>query len=345
MDKLINKLYTCHDATYEELLYIINSNDKNVLEDLIKMANDTRNKIYGHKVFFRGLIEISSYCKNNCYYCGIRCNNHNANRYRLTKEDILNCCDTGYLLGFRTFVLQGGEDPYFKLDTICDIVTLIKKKYSNCAITLSLGEWSKEAYQSFYNSGADRYLLRHETSNTIHYNKLHPSEMLLKKRIECLYNLKEIGFQTGAGFMVGSPYQTNEMLAQDLIFLKNLNPQMVGIGPFIPHKDTPFKDMKAGTLEITLKLLALVRLLLPNVLLPSTTALGTIEANGREQGLLAGANVVMPNLSPQKFRKSYSLYDNKISTGEEAAEGLNILTKKLKTYGFELSSERGDYID
>lgn len=325
----------------EQLIDIIN--DKNILNELIEESSTITRSIFGNKIFFRGLIEFSNYCKNDCYYCGINCKNSNIKRYRLSKKEILDCCSLGHSLGFRTFVLQSGEDSYFTKDKICDIIYSIKNLYSDCAITLSIGEWEKEDYKQFYSSGADRYLLRHETANENHYNKLHSSKMSFRNRMNCLYNLKEIGFQVGAGFMVGSPYQTDETLADDIEFLKSFKPHMVGIGPFIPHKDTKFKNIPSGTLEDTLKFLAIVRLTLKDVLLPATTALGSICEDGREKGLLAGANVVMPNLTPVQYRDCYSLYNNKISTKEEAVEGLDSLKQKLNKYGLELFSTRGDY--
>lgn len=301
-----------------------------------------REKYYGNKVFTRGLIEFTNYCKNNCYYCGIRGGNKNAVRYRLTKEEILSCCKQGYDLGFRTFVLQGGEDPWFTDERMVEIIREIKGNYQDCALTLSVGEKSYESYKKFREAGADRYLLRHETADEIHYGKLHPSSMRLSDRKKCLFMLKELGYQTGAGFMVGSPGQTLSCLAEDLVFLKELKPEMVGIGPFIPHHDTIFKDEKAGSVEMTLYLLSVVRILLPNVLLPATTALGTMDENGREKGLLCGANVVMPNLSPLRNRKQYELYDNKICTGDEAAESREHLRKRVESIGLRLVDERGD---
>ena len=301
-----------------------------------------REKYYGNKVFTRGLIEFTNYCKNNCYYCGIRGGNKNAVRYRLTKEEILSCCKQGYDLGFRTFVLQGGEDPWFTDERMVEIIREIKGNYPDCALTLSIGEKSCESYKMFREAGADRYLLRHETADEIHYGKLHPSSMKLSDRKKCLFMLKELGYQTGAGFMVGSPGQTLSCLAEDLVFLKELKPEMVGIGPFIPHHDTVFKDETAGSVEMTLYLLSVVRILLPNVLLPATTALGTMDENGREKGLLCGANVVMPNLSPLRNRKQYELYDNKICTGDEAAESREHLRKRVERIGLRLVDERGD---
>ncbi len=313
---------------------------------LLRQCADTlRRAHYGGRVYFRGLIEFSSYCKNDCFYCGIRSGNRNAARYRLTHKEILACCEQGYALGFRTFVLQGGEDPYFTDDRLCAIVSDITARYPDCAITLSLGERDRTSYQRLYDAGARRYLLRHETANDAHYATLHPDNLTLANRKECLYTLREIGFQVGAGFMVQSPHQTIETLADDLVFLRELQPHMTGLGPFVPHRDTPFAHYPTPTAERTLILLSLVRCLLPKVLLPATTALGTIDPLGREKGLQAGANVVMPNLSPITHRKDYALYDNKICTGEEAAECLACLSKRIASAGFEPDFSRGDHID
>jgi biotin synthase len=343
--ELIDKLYETNSLSKEELLYIVNNIDESNKEYLIAKAHDTRMKHYGSKVFMRGLIEFSNYCKNDCYYCGIKRSNRGAERYRLTLEQILDCCKLGYNLGYRTFVLQGGEDPFYTDEKVVEMIKAIKSQYADCAITLSLGEKSVESYKKYYEAGADRYLLRHETANEEHYEKLHPKELSLAERKQCLYNLKEIGFQVGAGFMVGSPYQTNENLVEDLLFLKELQPHMVGIGPFIPHKETTFKDEKQGSLEMTVLMLALTRLLLPKVLLPATTALGTIHPLGREFGIKAGANVVMPNLSPRNVREKYALYDNKICTGDEAAECRQCIEKRINSAGFEVDLTRGDNID
>lgn len=319
-------------------------NDPSAAERLAAEAVKIRKQYYGTKVYTRGLIEFTNYCKNDCYYCGIRHGNRNAQRYRLTKEEILECCASGYELGFRTFVLQGGEDPYYTDDRMADIVRSIKGRYPDCAVTLSLGERSYESYKRLREAGADRYLLRHETANEEHYGRLHPAKMSLKARKECLYFLKELGYQVGAGFMVGSPGQRLSDLAEDLMFLKELKPQMVGIGPFIPHHDTKFASEPAGSVELTLYLLSVIRILLPKVLLPATTALGTMDPKGREKGLSAGANVVMPNLSPVKNRKQYDLYDNKICTGEEAAECRGCLARRVASVGYQLVNERGDAV-
>ena len=311
-------------------------------EYLRQKAEEARNRFYGNEVFIRGLIELTNYCKNDCCYCGIRRGNKCAERYRLGKEQILSCCEAGYKAGFRTFVMQGGEDGHYTDAVLTDIIYAIKNKYPDCAVTLSLGERSKESYKALYDAGADRYLLRHETATKEHYEKLHPKELSFDNRINCLYNLKEIGFQTGCGFMVGSPYQTAENLANDLKFIKDFEPHMVGIGPFIPHKDTPFKDEPAGSMEDTLKLLSIVRLMLPKVLLPATTALGTIKKGGREMGILAGGNVIMPNLSPADVREKYMLYNNKLISGEEAAENLKLLKESLAEIGCFITANRGD---
>ena len=341
--ELIEKLYKTSDLSAEELKRLIDNRSEEDFQLLSKYARQRCEESYGDRVFTRGLIEFSSYCKNDCLYCGLRRSNAKAERYRLSREEILACCENGYELGFRTFVLQSGEDGHYTDDLLCELVSEIKGKYPDCAVTLSLGERSKESFQRLFDAGADRYLLRQETADKEHYGKLHPSEMSYDNRMRCLHELKEIGYQVGCGFMVGSPFQTSDCLVADLRFIKEFQPHMVGIGPFIRHRDTPFGDKPDGTLELTLFLLSVVRLLLPKVLLPATTALGTISHTGREQGLTAGANVVMPNLSPVKVRKKYSLYDNKICTGEEAAECKGCLSRRVGTVGRRLVCERGDF--
>lgn len=341
--RLIDKLYKEGILKKEEFVSLLESFNESDREYAAELARNESKKHFKNKVYVRGLIEFSSYCKNDCLYCGLRKSNKKAERYRLTKEDILSCCKTGYELGFRTFVLQGGEDMFFTDDIVVDIVKSIKSEYPDCAITLSIGEKSKDSYKKYFEAGADRFLLRHETASKEHYEKLHPSSMSFDNRVNCLKNLKEIGYQTGCGFMVGSPHQTFESLAEDLLFIKELNPEMVGIGPFIPQKDTPFGNEEKGTLELTLFLLSLIRLMQRNVLLPATTALGTINPRGRELGILAGANVVMPNLSPVTVRKKYALYDNKICTGDEAAECRVCLARRMNSIGYEVVTERGDY--
>lgn len=341
--ELILKLNNNGILTHSEFKSLMSTYNSEDSEFAGSLARDIAIRHFGNKVYIRGLIEFTNICHNDCYYCGLRCSNSLADRYRLTKNEILSCCKTGYELGFRTFVLQGGEDPYFTDEKIADIVKDIKESYSDCAVTLSIGERDRKAYELFFNAGADRYLLRHETANEEHYSKLHPEKMSLKNRKDCLFALKEIGFQTGCGFMVGSPFQTFDTLADDMLFIRELNPHMVGIGPFIPHKDTPFGKESRGDLELTLFLLSLIRIMLKNVLLPSTTALGTIHPQGREMGIMHGANVVMPNLSPVDVRSKYMLYDNKICTGDEAAECRMCLQKRMESIGYTIAVDRGDW--
>jgi len=343
MKKLIQKLYKENYLEENEIVDLLNNIDEEDIKDLISKALETKERVYGKKVFMRGLIEFTNYCKNNCIYCGIRALNRNVDRYRLTLEEILEAAEEGYRLGYRTYVLQGGEDDYFTDDRIVEIIKSIKTKFPMCAITLSIGEKSYESYKRFYDAGAERYLLRHETASKDLYNKLHPN-MSFENRKNCLYDLKEIGYQIGAGFMVGLPGQRNEDYAKDLSFIKRLKPHMVGIGPFIPQKDTPLGKESKGTVETTILMLALIRLLLPEVLLPATTALGTIDPLGREKGLKAGANVVMPNLSPRSVREKYALYDNKICTGDEAAHCRGCIERRINSAGFEVDMGRGDNI-
>lgn len=342
MKILIDKLETEHILSREEFVSLIDKRTPDLGEYLFEKARRVRESYYGNDVYLRGLIEFTNYCKNDCYYCGIRRSNKNADRYRLTKEQILSCCEEGYSLGFRTFVLQGGEDSHYSNEKLLDIIRSIKNRWPDCALTLSIGERPYESYKAFYDAGADRYLLRHETADPDHYSTLHPSGLTLESRKKCLMDLKEIGFEVGSGFMVGSPGQTSSQLAEDLLFLHALQPQMVGIGPFIPHHDTPFASEKSGTAELTLFMLALIRLMLPSVLLPATTALGTIDPAGREKGVLAGANVVMPNLSPREVRDKYLLYDNKICTGDEAAECRHCIDNRMNTIGYQIVVSRGD---
>ena len=344
MKDIIDRLVKERDLTDEEFEKLILCEDKETTEYLASKAREVREAVYGKEVYLRGLIEFTNYCKNDCLYCGIRRSNKNAERYRLTSEQILNCCEIGYKLGFRTFVLQGGEDAYFSDDVLVPLIKEIKEKYPECALTLSIGEREKESYQKLFDAGADRYLLRHETADKEHYESLHPAELSFDHRIRCLWDLKEIGYQVGCGMMIGSPNQTVKHLIKDLRFLQDFKPEMVGIGPFIPHHDTPFADRETGSVDITLKLLSIIRIMLPEVLLPATTALGTADGLGREKGILAGANVVMPNLSPTDVRDKYLLYDNKICTGDEAAECIRCMTLRVKKVGYEVVQKRGDHI-
>ncbi|MCR5104899.1 MAG: [FeFe] hydrogenase H-cluster radical SAM maturase HydE [Eubacterium sp.] len=307
-------------------------------------ARTLADKIYGKDVFIRGIVEFSNICNRNCYYCGLRAGNTKLERYRLSVEDILSCCESGYMYGFRTFVLQSGEDPFYTTDMICGIVSKLKEKYPDCAVTLSLGEKSYEEYKAYREAGADRYLLRHETANEEHYGKLHPENMSWKNRIRCLEDLKKLGYQTGCGVMIGSPGQTSECLADDMLLMEKLKPEMIGLGPFLPHSDTPFKNEPKGSYETTLFMISLCRLMLPKVLLPATTALGTIKPNGREQGILAGANVIMPNLSPVQVRDKYMLYDNKICTGDTSSECRGCIERRMESIGYKVVITRGDYL-
>lgn len=339
---LTQKLKTEKKLSEEEYAFLLTNRTEEAAELLKEYAVEVRKAIYGKKVFIRGLIEISNICKNDCLYCGIRKSNAGCQRYRLTPEEILACCKEGYKLGFRTFVLQGGEDGYYTDEVLSRLIGTIKNNYSDCAVTLSLGERSRDSYQKLFDAGADRYLLRHETADAGHYGMLHPQDLSYENRMRCLRDLKDIGYQTGCGFMVGSPYQTVEHLAKDLKFIEEFQPDMCGIGPFIPAKNTPFEGEKAGTLDLTCYLLSIIRMIKPNILLPSTTALGTIDPYGREKGILAGANVVMPNLSPTSVRKKYMLYDDKVSDGAESAQSKQTLIEKMNSIGYEIVTDRGD---
>ena len=341
---LADRLASEHRLEKSGYLRLITEYDGDVAEYLAKKARAEKEKYYGNKVFIRGLIEISNICKNDCFYCGIRRSNANCERYRLSKEDILSCCDEGYELGFRTFVMQGGEDGFFTDDYLTDVVSQIKSRYPDCAVTLSLGERSRDSYKRLREAGADRYLLRHETADSEHYARLHPENMSHAHRLECLYTLRELGFQVGCGFMVGSPYQTADMLAGELEFIESFRPDMCGIGPFIPHKDTMFAEESAGSVDLTCVLLSCIRLIHPKVLLPATTALGTLDPEGREKGILSGANVVMPNLSPSTTRKKYMLYNNKLSDGAESAQAKTSLEKRMNSIGCEVVVARGDVV-
>jgi biotin synthase len=343
MKEIIDHIVSTRNLTLEQFVGLMSTEDQSVVSHLFQQSHQLAQRVYGNKIFIRGLIEISNHCKNDCLYCGIRRSRTDVHRYRLSKEDILQCCQQGYGLGFRTFVMQGGEDGWFDDDRMCDIVATIRQQFPDCAITLSLGERSRESYQRLFDAGADRYLLRHETADPMHYAKIHPSDMSYDNRMRCLHDLKEIGYQVGCGFMVGSPFQTLENLFADLQFIRSFQPEMVGIGPFIPTTGTPFADRPSGTVDATLRLLAIIRLLHPRVLLPATTALGTLHPQGRELGILAGANVIMPNLSPAAQRADYSIYDNKLSTGSEAAETVNDTRKRLGKLGVEIPADRGDY--
>lgn len=344
MIELVERLYSGSRLSDGELAALIVTGDEAAAERLTVLADKVRRKYYGGKVFLRGLIEISSYCRNDCLYCGIRRSNRAAERYRLTPEEIMKCAENGYAMGFRTFVMQGGEDGYFTDNVMCDIISRLRRRFPDCAITLSLGERSRESYERMKEAGADRYLLRHEAASEELYRRLHPAEMSLDNRKKCLLTLRELGYQTGAGFMVGAPFQTAEDIVADIRFMEQLRPHMIGIGPFIPQHDTPFGSEKGGTLGLTLRILGILRLMFPKVLLPATTALGTISPEGRKLGLKTGCNVIMPNLSPADVREKYKLYDNKLITGGEAAEGLALLKKEISEAGYTAVEERGDCV-
>lgn len=342
MRDMINKLESRQMLSKDEFACLIKNRTPMDEEYLFQRARQVREKHYGNKIYIRGLIEISGYCKRNCFYCGIRSGNVKAQRYRLTKEQILDCAKEGYNLGFRTFVLQGGEDPHFTTQRLVEIVLALKEGYPDCAVTLSVGEKEKDEYKALKNAGADRFLLRHETANTQHYSKLHPAPSSLENRQKCLWQLKELGYQVGTGFMVGSPYQKAEYIIEDLSFIHQLQPEMIGIGPYISHKDTPFKDCADGSVKDTVFLLAVLRLMIPWVLLPATTALATLDDMGMEKGFMAGANVVMPNLSPPDAKEKYMLYNNKKISGSQSGETLEQLKSTASMLGYEVVCHRGD---
>ncbi|MDY3089832.1 MAG: [FeFe] hydrogenase H-cluster radical SAM maturase HydE [Porphyromonas sp.] len=342
MQDIIQELWATRTLSDEQLRQLLECTDSAVLEELCRLARDLREQHYGREVYIRGLIELTNICRNDCYYCGIRRSNREVPRYRLSADDVLACCAHGYDLGFRTFVMQGGEDPYWTEPRLVTLIQEMRQRYPDCAITLSLGEWPQSAYEAFYEAGANRYLLRHESFDPEHYGQLHPQELSARHRQDCLRALKAIGYQTGTGIMVGSPGQRTEHLVQDIRFIEELQPEMIGIGPFLPHRQTPFRDEAAGSLELTLKLLAIFRLMHPKALIPSTTALATLHPEGRIRGILAGANVVMPNLSPREERSKYQLYNDKAALGAEAAEGLGLLAEQLAGIGYRLSHQRGD---
>ena len=340
---LIDQLKTSHSLTTKEWEQLFSTYTKEDVEYATALARTISVENFGKTIYFRGIIEFSNFCKCDCYYCGIRRSNACAQRYRLEPSDIYECCKEGYENGFRTFVLQGGEDGWFNDDRMCEIVKIIKEVYPDCAVTLSLGERSYESYKRLKEAGADRYLLRHETADEKHFSELHPKAQTVHSRLQCLRDLKALGYQTGCGIMVGTPGQTPKVIATDMKFMEEFRPEMIGVGPFLPHKDTPFKDAEKGSVELTLFILALCRIMLPKVLLPSTTALGTLETDGRKQGVLAGCNVIMPNLSPLSVRKKYMLYDEKAGTDISAAEGIALLRQQMEEIGYEVVIGRGDF--
>ena len=341
--ELTDKLNREHRLSEAEWIQIFDSWDAYDLQYASRLANCIALERFGRKIYFRGIVEVTNICRNDCYYCGIRCSNKNAARYRLDEEDILKCCEDGYAHGFRTFVLQGGEDPYYDQDRMCHIVRSISERWPDCAVTMSIGELDRDFYQALYDAGARRYLLRHETADPEHYAMLHPAPLTLANRMRCLRDLKDIGFQTGCGIMIGTPHQTSRHLAEDMMFMADFRPEMIGLGPFIPHSETPFRDEPAGSVDLTLLVIALCRIMLPDALIPSTTALGTVEKEGRQKGVLAGCNVVMPNLSPLEVRKKYMLYDGKVGTDMSAEAGITALRQQMEEIGYEVVVSRGDF--
>ena len=340
---LIEKLQKEGLLTEDEFCRLLWTEDENIRSELFTTAQQTAWENFGKKIYIRGLIEFTNHCQRDCFYCGLRCSNKKVERYRMPKEVIMDCCKAGYAMGFRTFVLQGGEDHYYTDEVMCNLIRSIKHLYPDCAITLSIGERSLKSYKEMYDAGADRYLLRHETADSLHYSRLHPPAYSLAVRQDCLYDLQSIGYQVGSGFMVGSPYQLTEYLAKDFAFLRVLNPAMIGIGPFIPNKDTPFRHQKAGSLELTLRCIAILRIMFPTANIPSTTALGTLHPEGRLHGILAGANVLMPNLSPREVQERYTLYDRISGVDGGLEQNMRLLSNQLTPYGYVMVVDRGDY--
>ena len=342
MKRLVDKLRDEHRLTPDEYRALLIMRDAQVIDYLMDQARTVSQLHFGRGIYLRGLIELSNVCRNDCLYCGIRRSNCHVERYTLSHDQVLACCEQGYKIGFRTFVLQGGEWGEERSRWIADLIGDIKKGWPDCAVTLSLGEHPRETYALWRDAGADRYLLRHETHHPRLYSLLHPQRMSLAHRLQCLDWLKELGFQVGTGIMVGAPFQTLESIIEDIEYLVDFQPQMIGLGPFIPHHDTPFRRFPAGSVEMTAKLYAILRLAMPKALIPSTTAMATLAPDGRCRGILAGANVVMPNLSPTDTRKQYSLYDNKAALGAESAQGVKILADELAAIGYHIDWSRGD---
>ena len=345
MKELIERLASEHtlDASTMVLLLHCAAHDTATLTLLRDTAVRTAQEQFGLGIYIRGLIELSSHCHRDCLYCGLRRSNSTAERYRLTQEEVLACCEEGYRLGFRTFVLQAGEDATHTDDWLEALIAEIRSRYPEAAITLSLGERSEASYLRLRQAGADRYLLRHEAANEKLYTSLHPHGRGLQHRLACAEALQRAGYQVGLGMMIGVKGQTIGHIVEDLKLMERMRPEMVGIGPFIPHPSTPLGSEPAGALGLTLATLAIARLLLPQALIPSTTALATLTPTGRLEGILSGANVVMPNLSPSDVRAKYAIYENKASWGAEAAEGLAALEAELSSIGYHIDYTRGDF--
>ncbi len=343
MKDLIDQLRAKHKLAPEGYRALLTMRDPQDVEYLMEQAREVAQARFGKGIFVRGLIELTNVCRNDCLYCGIRRSNSNVSRYTLTREQVLDSCEQGYKIGFRTFVLQGGEWGEERSTWIAELIRDIRQRWPECAITLSLGEHTRETYAMWRKAGADRYLLRHETHNKRLYSLLHPEGMTIQHRLQCLDWLKELGFQVGAGIMVGSPFQSLNSIVEDIMYLVDFKPHMIGIGPFIPQHETLFSRFPAGSVDLTARFYAILRLALPFALIPSTTAMATLSPDGRLRGILAGANVVMPNLSPADNRAKYALYDNKASFGAESAQGIKKLADELSSIGYHIDWSRGDF--
>jgi len=342
MRSLVDTLRDHHELAPDQYMALLTMHDSQDVEYLIGQAREVAQQQFGRGIYLRGLIELSNVCRNDCLYCGIRRSNRHVARYTLTREQALASCEQGYHIGFRTFVLQGGEWGEERSQWIAELISDIRQNWPDCAITLSLGEHPRETYALWRAAGADRYLLRHETHNARLYSLLHPRELTIQHRLQCLEWLKELGYQVGAGIMVGAPFQSLKAIVEDIQYLVDFKPHMIGIGPFIPQSDTPLGRFPAGSVDLTARLYAIMRLAIPHALIPSTTAMATMASDGRCRGILAGANVVMPNLSPMDYRSQYALYDNKASLGAESAQGIKLLEEELMTIGYHIDWSRGD---
>ena len=345
MKRLIDQLRDNHQLSPDGYWTLLTMHHPDDVEYLMLQAREVAQRQFGKSIYLRGLIELTNVCRNDCLYCGIRRGNTHVTRYTLTREQVIESCAQGYRIGFRTFVLQGGEWGEERSAWIAEIISEIRQRWRDCAITLSLGEHPRDTYALWRNARADRYLLRHETHNERHYSLLHPQGMTIGHRLQCLDWLKELDYQVGTGIMVGSPFQSLKSLVEDIQYLIEFKPHMIGIGPFIPQHDTPFARFPAGSVEMTARLYAILRLALPHALIPSTTAMATLSPTGRLHGILAGANVVMPNLSPIDNREKYALYDNKAALGAESAQGIQLLSDELATIGYKIDWSRGDHPD
>lgn len=328
MKKLIEKASTLHRLEREELIALLE--DENCNQNLFEAADSVRKNFVGDEIHLRGLIEFSNICKNNCCYCGLRRDNRKISRYRLENAEILELAAHGAAMGLKTIVLQSGEDAYYGCERLCEIIRGIKRL--NVALTLSIGEKSLEDYQAYHAAGADRFLLRIETTDRTLYER-HDPEMSWEARRQCLTDLRRAGLEVGSGCLVGLPGQTVASLADDILFFKEIEADMIGIGPFIPHPDTPLGDASGGRLETALKVMALTRLLLPDINIPATTAMETLAQDGQIRALKAGANVIMPNITLTDYRRYYELYPGKSATGYTPDESLKKVVAKIESIG------------